>query len=111
MRRVALIATAAASLSVCIGAQQPATRAVGGPARADAASKVTPEAGNTLVSQYCVACHSERGKAGGLALTTFDAARIADNAAVGEKMIRKLRAGMMPPPGAKRPDRPTVAAF
>ncbi len=56
-------------------------------------------------------CHSDRGKAGGLSLASFDAAKLVDNAAVAEKMIRKLRLGMMPPPGARRPEPAALAAF
>src|SRR4029453_9976869 len=59
---------------------------------------------NELVARYCATCHSERGKAGGLTLAGFDAGRLDDKGEVAEKMIRKLRAGMMPPPGAARPD-------
>ncbi len=40
----------------------------------------------------------------GLSLQTFDIAKAADSAATAEKMILKLQAGMMPPPGARRPD-------
>jgi hypothetical protein len=54
-----------------------------------------------LVRQYCTGCHSDRGKAGGLTLASFDAATIEEHTEVVEKMIRKLRAGMMPPAGAK----------
>jgi hypothetical protein len=57
-----------------------------------------------MVKQYCATCHSDRGKAGGLSLASFDAAQLLDHAEVAEKMIRKLRTGMMPPAGAKRPD-------
>jgi mono/diheme cytochrome c family protein len=57
-----------------------------------------------LVTSYCGTCHSERGKAGGLTLASFDAMKAHEQPEVIEKMIRKLRAGMMPPPGAKRPD-------
>ena len=64
-----------------------------------------------LVRQYCAGCHSERGKAGGISLATFDAAAAPQHADVAEKMIRKLRAGMMPPPGARRPDEATLAAL
>jgi Protein of unknown function (DUF1592)/Protein of unknown function (DUF1588)/Protein of unknown function (DUF1587)/Protein of unknown function (DUF1595)/Protein of unknown function (DUF1585) len=71
------------------------------PAAPDA---VPAETQTALVKQYCVTCHSDRGKAGGLSLAPFDTALAADNAAVAEKMIRKLRAGMMPPSGAKRPE-------
>ncbi len=57
-----------------------------------------------LVTTYCATCHSERGKAGGLSLANWDAMKAQQQPEVVEKMIRKLRAGMMPPPGAKRPD-------
>jgi len=63
---------------------------------------------SAVVKQYCAGCHSERGKAGGLSLVAFDAGAAAQHAEVAEKMIRKLRAGMMPPPGARRPDAGTL---
>ncbi len=56
-------------------------------------------------------CHNERGKAGGLSLASFNLAQAADAPAVAEKMIRKLRAGMMPPAGAKRPDGPVLTSL
>ena len=55
-----------------------------------------------MVKQYCATCHNDRAKAGDLTLASFDAANL--DAEVVEKMIRKLRAGMMPPAGARRPD-------
>ncbi len=58
--------------------------------------------------QYCTACHNDRGKAGGLTLVAFDATRAPQEAVVAEKIIRKLRSGMMPPPGAKRPEEATL---
>ena len=59
-----------------------------------------------MVKQYCTGCHSDRGKAGQLSLASFDASNAAnpDHVATTEKMIRKLRAGMMPPAGARRPE-------
>jgi hypothetical protein len=80
-------------------------------AASHAATGLSPESQNQLVAQYCATCHSERGKAGGLVLAGFDAAAIEKKTDVAEKMIRKLRAGMMPPPGARRPDPSTIAAF
>jgi len=71
---------------------------------AHATGALTVEAQTAMVKQYCVTCHNDRGKAGGLTLAAFDASKIADTAHIAEKMIRKLRAGMMPPAGAKRPD-------
>ncbi|HXG89381.1 MAG TPA: DUF1592 domain-containing protein [Vicinamibacterales bacterium] len=65
-----------------------------------------PAAQTALVKQYCVGCHSDRGKAGGLSLAAYDTATAAsaEHVATTEKMIRKLRAGMMPPAGARRPE-------
>ena len=59
---------------------------------------------NAMVKQYCATCHSDRGKAGGLTLASFDAATAVEHPEVAEKVIRKLRAGMMPPAGARRPE-------
>ncbi len=66
-----------------------------------------------MVKQYCIGCHSDRGKAGQLTLASFDAANAAhpDQIVTTEKMIRKLRAGMMPPAGARRPDADTITAL
>ncbi|MGE3490288.1 MAG: DUF1592 domain-containing protein [Vicinamibacterales bacterium] len=65
----------------------------------------------SLVKQYCAGCHSDRGKAGGLSLAAFDAAAILDHTETTEKMIRKLRAGMMPPAGARRPEPAVIDAL
>src|SRR6185503_16221719 len=70
-----------------------------------------PAAQTALVHDYCATCHSERAKAGGLSLAGFDGAHVTDNPVVAEKMIRKLRAGMMPPAGARRPDGPALAGL
>src|SRR5262245_37325914 len=78
---------------------------------AQTASPAAPDPNTALVRQYCTGCHSDRGKAGGLSLAGFDATKVVENAAVGEKMIRKLRAGMMPPVGARRPDQTALASL
>ncbi|HEY7288250.1 MAG TPA: DUF1592 domain-containing protein [Vicinamibacterales bacterium] len=64
-----------------------------------------------LVRQYCAGCHSEKGKAGQLSLASFELSKAAEHAEISEKMIRKLRAGMMPPPGARRPDPAALTAL
>jgi len=64
-----------------------------------------------VVKQYCSTCHSERGKAGGISFANFDAAKIEDSGELTEKMIRKLRAGMMPPAGARRPEPAVIQAM
>jgi mono/diheme cytochrome c family protein len=61
---------------------------------------------NGLVKKYCVGCHNDRNKdrAGSLTLASFDVAKAGQQADVAERMIRKLQASMMPPPGMPRPD-------
>jgi hypothetical protein len=56
------------------------------------------------VKQYCVGCHNDRSKAGDLSLAAFDVAHASEHPEISEKIIRKLRAGMMPPAGARRPE-------
>ncbi len=56
-----------------------------------------------LIDQYCVVCHNQRLKTAGLTLDALDLAQIHDHAEVWEKVVRKLRAGMMPPSGMPRP--------
>ena len=102
MKKIGLIAAGFSLLGLGVSArsQAPAAPAAG---RADADS--------ALVKQYCAGCHSERGKAGGLSLASFDASAAVKHAPTVEKMIRKLRAGMMPPPGARRPDQAALQAL
>ena len=56
-------------------------------------------ADRVLLDQYCVTCHNARLKTGGLALDTADPTDVGRNIELWEKVIRKVRAGMMPPPG------------
>jgi hypothetical protein len=63
----------------------------------------TPTPDPAFLAQYCVTCHNDRLKTGGLALDGFDVAQAGSHADVWEKVVRKLRTGMMPPEGAKKP--------
>ena len=56
-----------------------------------------------VVQQYCVGCHNDRMLRGNLSLERFTLDSAEETGDVAEKMIRKLRAGMMPPPGERRP--------
>jgi mono/diheme cytochrome c family protein len=56
------------------------------------------------VDKYCVTCHNQRLKTGSLALDAPELTNVAAHADVWEKVIRKVRAGMMPPAGLPRPD-------
>jgi cytochrome c551/c552 len=61
-----------------------------------------------VVDRYCAGCHNDRRKSGGFSFTTIDLADPAANAAQAEKVIRRVRAGLMPPAGAARPDPATL---
>ena len=65
-----------------------------------------PAPHTTLVNQYCVSCHSEQVQTAGLALDSLIARPVAENSAVWEKVVRKIRARHMPPEGAPRPEEP-----
>ncbi len=85
-------------------AAQGRQRSVPKPMPSHASTGPSAESQTALVKQYCTSCHNDTLKSGGLSLASFDAAQAPRRAAVAEKMIRKLRAGMMPPAGVKRPD-------
>ncbi len=61
-----------------------------------------------IIKQYCVLCHNDIILQGGMSLQHFDADHPELNLVIAEKMILKLRAGMMPPQEAPRPDRETL---
>ena len=72
---------------------------------------VLPEDLTAVVGQYCVVCHNDQLLTGNLTLQGFDVADPVADAEVAEKMIRKLRLGMMPPPGMPRPGGDTLGAL
>ena len=69
---------------------------------------LAPEDLTQVVQRYCVVCHNDGMRTGDLTLQTFDVATTTSQAEVAEKMIVKLRVGMMPPPGMPRPGRDTL---
>ena len=67
-----------------------------------------------LLDRYCLTCHTQRLKERGtvpIALDTLDLAQVGANAEAWEKVVRKMRAGLMPPAGAPRPDKAAHDAF
>jgi len=56
-----------------------------------------------LLDQYCVTCHNDRLKTANLSLEKLDLSTVGDHPELWEKVIRKLRAGVMPPPDVRRP--------
>jgi mono/diheme cytochrome c family protein len=64
-----------------------------------------------LVDQYCVGCHNQRLSSGGLRLDSADLSKVSADAETWERVVRKLRAGAMPPPGVPRPDAAAYKGF
>jgi mono/diheme cytochrome c family protein len=95
MKRLALLLSVSLCLcgSLLARAQQPVTQY------------------RALLDQYCVGCHNQRAKTAGLMFDTMDLADVGKHGEVWEKAIRKLRGGLMPPPGSRQPERATVESF
>jgi cytochrome c551/c552 len=121
-RKTGLILGAFALLAASIGAKADPQAGSARPAPASqTVAPRTPVAQTTavtaappdaaLVQKYCVTCHSNRVKTGGLSLEGMNPADAASHADVWEKVAVKLRGGMMPPQGMPRPDEPTLDAF
>ncbi len=72
-------------------------------------SSTSPE--TEVVQQVCARCHNARRLLGNLSLEDFQVEEADRDADIAEKMVRKLRAGMMPPPGAPRPAGDTLLAL
>ena len=89
---LAVLSSSAGSLGAGGAQQQPA-----GPLSPASLQRAT-------ISQYCVGCHNDRAKTAGLTLATIDLQRVGEQAETWEKVVRKLRGRMMPPPGSPRPD-------
>ena len=71
----------------------------------------SPSPQRALLDRYCVGCHNQKAKTAGLMLDQLDVSHPGENAETWEKVVRKVRAGMMPPSGAPRPDRAQLDAF
>ncbi len=105
---IGLVAIALAASGVSPAAAEPQSVAV---SRIASAGAVPEGPSRTLLDRYCVTCHNERLKTGGLMLDNVDLGQVDAHAEILEKVVRKLRAGQMPPPGRPRPDGPAVATF
>jgi hypothetical protein len=89
--------------------------AISGAIRAEATQQVpagspappASAANRAVAEKYCFGCHNQKLKTAGLVLDTLDFDHISANPEIGEKVIARLRAGSMPPPGRPRPDAAT----
>jgi Protein of unknown function (DUF1592)/Protein of unknown function (DUF1588)/Protein of unknown function (DUF1585)/Protein of unknown function (DUF1595)/Protein of unknown function (DUF1587) len=86
-----------------------ASRRAGHPVIKPATTTMTSAALGDVVKKTCAGCHSDQRKQGNLSLQQFNLATIGQTAPeVAEKMINKLRTGMMPPPGRAKPGGDTL---
>ncbi len=110
MTKKALIIACAATLSVVVSGQSVRTtpKPVSDVTRPAAPDSTTQR---TLINQYCVGCHNVKANTANLQLDKLDLSHLGEHAEVGEKVVRKLRAGMMPPSGMRRPDQATTDAL
>ncbi len=74
-------------------------------------AQTTVPPARALVNQYCLGCHNDKLKSGNFSWTKLDLAHPEQNVEQAEKVIRKVRAGLMPPAGLPRPDATAMKAF
>ena len=107
MRRVRLLA--AAGIALMAGGLQAA-----GPQAQSATAAASRSPQRTLFNRYCLTCHNQTQSARGTVPVAFehlDLANIGADAQIWEQVVRKMRAGVMPPAGRPRPDVPASEGF
>src|SRR5262245_48766348 len=87
--RLAVTLLVLGSIGGLLRSQQPAAR---------------PGAPQAVLIQYCIGCHNAKLKTGGLALDALSPGNVQEHTDIWEKVVLKLRARYMPPPGLPRPD-------
>ena len=102
-----LVALVAAYSIALLVAQQP--NAPIAPTSSQLAPTAKPD--RTLLDTYCVTCHNQRAKSADLALDTLNLDDVSAHAEVWEEVVRKLRGGLMPPAGVRRPPQADVDAL
>src|SRR5687768_2216795 len=108
----AWLAGATLALTVAFVATLNAAQTVPAPRPVRAAAAPTgPVPTAAFLKQYCLGCHNDRAKVGSLSLESLDPARVEGHLEVWEKVVRKVRTGMMPPDTAPKPAASARAAF
>jgi len=100
--------TVGAALSLVLGVQGQTAQKTGTDAAPPAQSVAAQQA---IIDDYCMECHNKTARNGGLSIEDLKLSRVADNRKEWEKVVKKLRAGMMPPAGQERPDPETYKGF
>ena len=105
---VGVAVTFAATAYAIAVAPERTTSIAASPVHARTQSQTQPgspaAAQRALVNRYCVTCHNQRAKAGGLALDDLDVANVGEHPEIWEKAVQKLHGNLMPPAGRPRPD-------
>jgi mono/diheme cytochrome c family protein len=81
------------------------------PLAAQTQQPATPSPQRALVDKYCVTCHNQKLKTAGVMFDKMDLAHPGADARIWEEAVRKLRGGLMPPPGLPKPDAAAVKSF
>ncbi len=105
----ALVAVLAGAGPAGAGAAEPGQQSAGGIRERIEAPSPAPQ--RALLDRYCVTCHNQRLQTGGLALDTLDVSRVGEAPDLWERVVLKLRGGMMPPAGRPRPAGPALDEF
>jgi mono/diheme cytochrome c family protein len=100
VRRLTTVASGVVFACALLVSGQAATQEPQSPAKPATSQTTQPRA---LLDQYCVTCHNDRLKTANLSLEKLDLSTVGDHPELWEKVVRKLRAGVMPPPDVKRP--------
>jgi hypothetical protein len=79
--------------------------AAAGPSAAEGLAPEDVGSRRATLDRFCISCHNQRLKTAGLALDRLDPGNVSADAEAWEKVVRKLRLGVMPPVGVPRPDR------
>ena len=101
---------ATVALAVCA----PIASGQSGHVNAPSTAKISAESADAhgaLINRYCLTCHSQKLKTAGVVLEGLDFNHVGESASVLERVLRKIRAGEMPPPGLLRPPASVAAAF
>jgi len=110
MNQIQRIAPVIAICVLCLFATQ--ARAVFSlQATRPAAAPAAQNPQKALMNQYCSGCHNQDDNAGGMSLEKLDFDKVGQDAAVWERVVRKVRTGMMPPSGQPRPSRANLDSF
>src|SRR3954470_14881044 len=100
--RLFALCIAHCALCIALSAREP---------QASATTAVDSQKQLATINQYCVTCHNDRAKTGGLSLEGLTADNIAQRGEIFEKAVRKVRGRVMPPPGVRQPDGATADAL